>query len=214
MVFVIGDDPVRLGLVARFNRPGGNLTGVSFLTGELGAKRLELLRQLAPKTGPVALLLNPNDPGAESQKQDVQTAPALGLRLVVVSASAESEFTANFATLAKERVSALVVDMDPFFDSQRDRLIALAAQNEIPSIYHIREFPAAGGLMSYGASLVDAYNQVGLCTGRILKGDKPAELPVLRPTKFELVINVKTAKSLGLTIPQSLLLVADEVITQ
>jgi putative ABC transport system substrate-binding protein len=213
IVFVIGDDPVRLGLVASFNRPGGNVTGVSFFTNELGAKRLGLINGLVPKTGPVALLLNRNDPGAEVQRQDVQTAAqALGRRLVVLSASAESELTAIFARLVHEQVAALVVQNDPFLDSQRDRLIALADLNAVPAIYHIREFPAAGGLMSYGASLADSYRQVGVYTGRILNGEKPAELPVLRPTKFDLVINLKTAKTMGLAIPQSLLLLADEVI--
>jgi putative ABC transport system substrate-binding protein len=213
VVFVIGDDPVRLGLVSSFNRPGGNLTGVSFFTNELGAKRLGLVHELVRKNGPVALLLNPNDPGAESQKQDVQTAArALGRRLLVLTASAESELTAIFARLGNQQVSGLVVQNDPFLDSQRDRLIALADLHAIPAIYHIREFPASGGLMSYGASLADAYRQVGVYTGRILRGEKPAELPVLRPTKFELVINLKTAKTLGLTIPQSVLLLADEVI--
>ena len=213
IVFLIGDDPVRPGLVASFNRPGGNITGVSFLTGELGGKRLGLLCELVPNAGMVAVLLNPNNPGAESHRQDVQTAAqTLGRRLLVLRASTETEFASNFAMLTRERVGALVVENDPFFDSQRDRLMALAARNAVPAIYHIREFPAAGGLMSYGASLADAYREVGIYTGRILKGEKPANLPVEQPTKFELVINLKTAKALGITIPQSLLLRADEVI--
>ena len=213
IVFLIGDDPVALGLVASFNRPGGNLTGVSFLTGELGAKRLGLLCELVPNASAIALFLNPNNPKAESHRQDVQTAAnALGRRLFVLRASTEAEFESNFAMLAKERVGALVVDNDAFFDTQRNRLVALAARTAVPAIYHIREFPAGGALMSYGASLTDAYRQVGAYTGRILKGEKPADLPVTRPTKFELVINLKVAKALGLTIPQSLLLQADEVI--
>ena len=204
---------MRVGLVGRFNRPGGNLTGVSFFTGELGAKRLELLCELVPNAGAVALLLNPNDPGADSQRQDVQTAAhALGRRLLVLRASTDTDFESNFAMLAREHVGALVVQNDPFFDSRRDRLVALAARNTVPAIYHIREFPAAGGLMSYGASLTDAYRQVGTYVGRILKGEKPADLSVIRPTTFELAINLKTAKTLGLTVPQSLLLRADEVI--
>ena len=212
-VFLIGDDPVRLGLVASFNRPGGNLTGVSFVTGELGAKRLELLCELVPDASAVALLLNPNNPGAEVQKRDVQTeAHARGRRLLVLRAGNEAEFEANFVMLAKERVGALVVENDPFFDSWRNRLVALAARNAVPAIYHIREFPEAGGLMSYGASLADVYRQAGTYVGRILKGSNPADLPVMRPSKFELVINVKTAKALRLTIPQSLLLRADDLV--
>jgi len=213
IVFVVGDDPVKVGLVDSFNRPGGNLTGVSFLTGELGAKRLGLLCELVPNVSAVALLLNPKDPGADSQRQDVQkAADGLGRRLVVLRASSETDFESNFATLARERVGALVVENDPFFDTQRDRLVALAARNKVPAIYHIREFPEAGGLMSYGASLTDAYRQVGEYAARILKGEKPADMPVTRPTTFEFVINVKTAKALDLTIPQALLLRADEVI--
>ena len=213
IVFLIGDDPVSLGLVASFNRPGGNLTGVSFVTGELGAKRLELLCELVPDASAVALLLNPNNPRAEAQRRDVQTvARALGRRLLVPRASVEAEFEPNFEMLAKERVGALVVENDPFFDSRRNRLVALAARNAVPAIYHIREFPEAGGLMSYGASLADAYRQVGTYTGRILKGANPTELPVMQPSKFELVINMKTAKALRLTIPQSLQLRADELI--
>jgi len=212
IVFVIGDDPVKVGLTASFNRPGGNLTGVSFLTGDLGSKRLSLISELVPN-GPVALLPNPANPAADAQKQDVQTAAqALGRRMLVTRARNAEEFEAEFATLAKEGVGALVVQNDPFFDSQRERLIALGARKAIPAIYHIREFPAAGGLMSYGASLADTYRQVGNYAGRILKGEKPADLPVMQPTKFELVINLKTAKALGLTVPASLLARADEVI--
>jgi ABC-type uncharacterized transport system substrate-binding protein len=213
VVFVIGDDPVKVGLTASFNRPGGNLTGVSFLTGELGGKRLGLLCELVPGSSAVALLLNPKDMGAELQKQDVQAAAqALGRPLLVLYARSEADFETNFDTLKREEVGALVVENDPFFDSQREKIMSLAARYAIPAIFHIREFPAAGGLMSYGASLADAYRQVGNYTGRILKGEKAGDLPVVQPTKFELVINLKTAKSLGLTVPPSFLARVDEVI--
>jgi putative ABC transport system substrate-binding protein len=213
IVVVMGDDPTKLGLVASFNRPGGNLTGVAFLTGELGAKRLGLICEMAPNAGTVALLLNPNDPGAQVHRQDIETAvKALGRQVLILRASKEAEFEQNFAMLVKENAGALVVQNDPFFDSRRDQLIALAARDRVPAIYHIREFPAVGGLMSYGASLADAYRQVGSYTGRILKGEKAADLPVMQPTQFELVINLKTAKTLGLTVPPALLARADEVI--
>ncbi len=213
IVFVVGDDPVKVGLTASYNRPGGNLTGVSFLTGELGGKRLGLICELASGTGPVALLLNPNFRNSETQKEDVQAAAqALGRRLIVMFAPAEKNFETIFEALKREQVGALVVANDPFFDSQRGQIMSLAARYAIPAIYHIREFPAAGGLMSYGASLADAYRQVGNYTGRILKGEKAGDLPVMQPTKFELVINLKTAKSLGLTVPPSFLARVDEVI--
>ena len=213
IVFLIGDDPAKLGLVASFNRPVGNLTGVTFVTTELGAKRLGLLYELVPNAGVSAFLLNPNFQEAASQAEDMQAAAhSLGRRLLVLRASTEREIASSFATLGRERVGALVVENDPFFDSQRNELVALTARNAVPAIYHIREFPAAGGLMSYGASLADAYRQVGTYAGRILKGTNPADLPVEQPTKFELVINLKTAKVLGLTIPTGMLLRADEVI--
>jgi putative ABC transport system substrate-binding protein len=213
IVFVMGDDPVKLGLVTSFNRPGGNLTGVALLTGELGSKRLGLLCELVPDANAVGLLLNPKDPGAEVHRQDLEmAAKALGRRLLVLHASAETEFEQNFAMMTREHVGALVVANDPFFDSRRDQLIALAARTGVSAIYHIRDFPAAGGLMSYGTSLVDAYRQVGNYAGRILKGEKPADLPVMQPTRFELVINLKTVRALGLTVPPSLLARADEVI--
>ncbi len=213
IVFVMGDDPVKLGIVASFNRPGGNLTGVALLTGELGSKRLGLLCELVPDASAVGFLLNPNVPGAEAQRQDVEmAAKALGRRLLVLHANTEIEFEQNFAMMAREHVGALVVANDPFFDSRRDQLTALAARTGVSAIYHIRDFPAAGGLMSYGASLADAYRQVGNYAGRILKGEKPADLPVMQPTKFELVINLKAARALGLSVPPSLLARADDVI--
>ncbi len=213
IVFLIGEDPAKLGLVASFNRPGRNLTGITFVTSELGAKRLGLLYELVPNVGVSAFLLNPGLQEAESQAQKMAAAAhSLGRRLLVLRASNDTEIALSFATLARKRVGALVVQNDPFFDTRRDRIIELAARNAIPAIYHIREFPAAGGLMSYGASLVDAYRQVGSYTGRILNGARPADLPVEQPTKFELVINLKTAKALGLAIPQSMLQRADEVI--
>jgi putative tryptophan/tyrosine transport system substrate-binding protein len=213
IVFLMGDDPVRAGLVASFNRPGGNLTGVSFLTAELGGKRLGLLCELLPNARAAAFLLNPNNPRAEAHRQDVEAAALkLGRRLLVVRAMNETELTSNFAVLVREQVGGLVVENDPFFDSQRDRLVALAARHSVPAIYHIAEFPAAGGLMSYGADLAEAYHRVGMYTGRILNGEKPAELPIERPTKFELVINTKTAKALGLTIPHALRLRVEKVV--
>ena len=213
IVFLIGEDPAKIGLVAAFNRPVRNLTGVTFVTTELGAKRLGLLYESVPNAGVSAFLLNPNFQEASSQAETMQSAAhSLGRRLLVLQASTEKEIASSFATLSRERVGALVVQNDPFFDSQRSQLVALAARNAIPTIYHIREFPAAGGLMSYGASLSDAYRQVGTYAGRILKGTNPADLPVEQPTRFEMVINLKTAKALGIALPQSLLLRADEVI--
>lgn len=213
VVFLIGDDPAKMGLVATFSRPEGNVTGVTFVTTDLGPKRLELLCQLVPDAGVGAFLLNTNFPDAAPQTEAMQAAAhSLGRRLIVVRASTEREIAAGFATLAREKARALVVQNDPFFDSQRNQIIALAARNGIPAIYHIREFPVAHGLMSYGASLLDAYRQVGTYTGRILKGANPADLPVEQPTRFEMVINLKTASALGITVPRSLLLRADEVI--
>jgi putative tryptophan/tyrosine transport system substrate-binding protein len=213
IVFVIGDDPVKNGLVTSYNRPGGNATGISFVTNELGGKRLGLICELVPNAAAIALLLNPDDPQGGGQRIDIQTAAdTIGKRLLVENASKETEFEAIFARLAGAQVGALVVENDPFFDSQRDRIMALAARHAIPAIYHIREFPAAGGLMSYGASLAETYRQAGGYVGRILKGEKAADLPVMQPTNFELVINTRTAKTLGLVVPPSLLARADEVI--
>jgi putative ABC transport system substrate-binding protein len=179
----------------------------------LVAKRLALLYELVPNAGVSGFLINPKNQEAGSQAEDMEAAAhSLGRRLLVLHASTEREIASSFSTLSRERVGALVVENDPFFDSQRNQLVALSARNKVPAIYHIREFPAGGGLMSYGASLVDAYREVGTYAGRILQGTNPAGLPVDQPTKFELVINMKTAKVLGLPIPQSLLLRADEVI--
>ena len=213
VVYVIGDDPVQIGLAQTLARPGGNLTGVSFLTSDLGAKRLSLLCELLPRSSTIGLLLHPDNPGAEEQRRQLAAAaPALRRRLMVVQADREGRFEGVFEALARERVDGLVVQNDASFDSQRERLIALCARHAMPAIYHIREFPAAGGLMSYGASLVDAYRQAGRYVGRVLKGEKAAEMPVWRPTTFELVINAATAHALRIVVPQSLLLGADEVV--
>jgi putative tryptophan/tyrosine transport system substrate-binding protein len=213
IVFVIGGDPVKTGLTASLNRPNTNATGVSFVTTQLGGKRLNLISELAPNAKTIALLVDPNMSETDSHIQSVQTgADMLHRRLLVLRASTQAELEPSFAMIAKEGAGALVVQNDPFFDSQRDRIIALAAQYAVPAIYHIREFPAAGGLMSYGASLVDAYEQVGTITARILKGEHPQDIPVLQPTRFELVINSKTARSLHLIIPPQMLAIADEVI--
>jgi putative ABC transport system substrate-binding protein len=213
IVFVIGGDPVKAGLTASLNRPGTNATGVSFVTAELGGKRVNLIGELVPNAATIALLVNPNMTETDVHIQSArQGADALGRRLVVLNANTPGELEPNFQALVKQGAGALVVQNDPFFDSQRIRLIALATQYAVPAIYHIREYPAAGGLMSYGASLLDAYRQVGLMTGRILKGEQPQSIPVMEPTQFELVINRKTATSLHLTIPAQMLAIADEVI--
>ena len=214
IVFVMGDlDPVQAGLVTSLNRPGGNITGVTPISFVLGAKRLELLHQMVPNASVVAILGNPTDPTTEQQLREMQAAAVtLGLQLQVFSASTKNEIQAAFASLVQQRVGALVVAADPFFFSHRDQLVALAARYAVPAIYSFRESAAAGGLMTYAQSLVDAYRQAGVYISEILKGSKPADLPVMQPTRFELVINVKTAKALGLTVPQSLLVAADEVI--
>ena len=214
MVFLVGQDPVRAGLVATMNRPGA-ATGVNFFTGDLGGKRLELLCALVPSAHLVGLLLNPSF-GIEAANQYHQAAATaaqtLGRELVVQQAANDAEIEAAFAALAKAGANALMVQNDPFFDSRRSQIVALSTQHRLPGIFHIREFPADGGLMSYGASLTDTYRQVGVYTGKILRGAKPDDLPVLRPTKFELVVNMRTAKTLGLAVPQSILIAADELI--
>ena len=213
IVFAIGSDPVETGLVASINRPGGNVTGVSFLSVELGAKRLELLRDLVPKAKSVALLVNPNNPNSEPQIEDTRSAASgLGLQVSVVRASSQADFDADFATLVRQKIAGLVVSADPFFISRRDQLVALAAHHAVPAVYFAREFVAEGGLMSYGASFADAHRQAGVYAGRILRGENPGDLPIILSTKFEFVINLKTAKALGLTVPPSLLTRADEVI--
>jgi putative ABC transport system substrate-binding protein len=213
IIFGTGDDPVGKGVVTSLNRPEGNITGVTFLTSALGAKRLSLLRDLVPGVEVIALLTNPNTTAGRSQTRDVQdAASALGQRLVVLNADSDASLDGSFATLGRERVGALLVGGDPFFDIRRDRLIALIAQHRMPAIYQFREYALAGGLMSYGASITDMYRQVGLYVGRVLKGEKPGDLPVVGPTKFELVINLKTAKTLGLNLSDNFLTLANEVI--
>ncbi len=214
-ILFVTSDSVSEGLVSSLNRPAGNVTGVDIMSGELTGKRLELLAHLVPAGSAFAFLTNPN--GVQStlktKTTDVERAAhALNRELVVVGASTDIELDSCLSMLAKNRVAGLVVENDPFFDSRRERLIGFTAQRLIPAIYHIREFPAAGGLMSYGASLVDAYYQMGVQVGRVLKGANIADLPVIRPTKFELTLNLKTAKALGLAIPPNFLAIADEVI--
>jgi putative ABC transport system substrate-binding protein len=213
IVFNSGTDPVKLGLVASLNRPGGNVTGVTFFTAPLEPKRLGLLRELIPQADLVAVLLNPKYPDADVQLKDVQEATReIGQRTLMLTATTDAEIDSAFAALAQQRVGALMVGADPFFDVRRERIVALARRHDVPAIYHLREYVVAGGLLSYGASVADSYRQVGIYTGRILQGIKPADLPVMRPTRFELVINLKTAKALGIEVPPTLLARADEVI--
>jgi putative ABC transport system substrate-binding protein len=214
IVFVLGDqDPVRAGVVASFNRPSGNITGVSMLISVLGAKRMELLHELVPQATVIGVLVNPNGPDAEAQSQEAQAAGrALGRQIEVLNASNDREIEAAFAAFAERRAGALVIAADTFITSRGDQLVALAARYALPTIYPYREAAVAGGLMSYGPNLVDSYRQAGIYTGSILKGAKPADLPVLQPTKFEFVINIKTAAALGVDVPPKLLAFADEVI--
>jgi putative tryptophan/tyrosine transport system substrate-binding protein len=212
IVFSSGTDPVKLGLVSSLNRPGGNLTGVSFLSSLLLAKQLELLRELVPAATTIGFLVNPNNPNTEARTREMQeTVRAVGRQLHVVTASTEGELEPALATV-QQRAGALVIAADPFFEDRRDQLVALAARYALPTSYPFREDAMAGGLMSYGTSPTDTFRQVGIYAGRILKGEKPAELPVQQSTKVEFVINLKTAKALGLTFPITLLGRADEVI--
>jgi putative ABC transport system substrate-binding protein len=213
IVFVLAEDPVRLGLVASLARPGGNLTGINFLSGELLAKRLELVRELIPAATRVAVLVNPNGPNSETTLRDVQSAArTIGLEIQVLNASTSREINLAFATFVHKRPDALFVDIDPFFTSRRVQLVHLATRDAVPTTYPGRQFVDVGGLMSYGSNLTDAWRQLGVYTGRILKGTKPADLPVVQASKFELVINAEIARILGLEIPPSLLARADEVI--
>ena len=213
IVFLSGGDPVEIGLVASLNRPEGNATGVTLFLNELAAKRLELLREALPSVAVIAFMVNPTNPRAKVNTSELQAAAqAARQHILIVNVSHESEFDAAFATLTQRGAGAILVDGDILFSSQRDRLVQLAERHHLPASYQVRESAVAGGLMSYGPSLPAAHRQAGVYVGRILKGEKPSDLPVLRPTKFELVINLKTAKALGLTIPPSVLGRADEVI--
>ncbi len=213
IVVNVGEDPIKSGLIVSFNRPGGNITGVSTLSAELEPKRLGLLRELVPQAAIIAVLLNPTNPDADFQWRRVQAAAtAIGQDLRIFNASNESDFETAFAALVKQRAGALLVGNDVFFTNQREQIVALAARHMVPTIYAFRSFAESGGLMSYSTNLVDIYRQVGRYVGRVLKGEKPADLPFVHPTKFELVINVKTAKALGAKISDNLLSLADEVI--
>jgi putative ABC transport system substrate-binding protein len=208
----MGADPVSLGFVKSFNRPGGNVTGISLVQGALAAKRLEVLRELVPGARTVGLLSNPANPSVETVVPELRaTADALGLQLTVGYAGTESDIDVAFESFARARVHALLVDADPVFFSRLQHINAAAARHSIPAMYVTRQYVESGGLMSYGANVADAYREVGIYAGKILNGAHPTDLPVLQPTKFELVVNLKTAKSLGLTVPQTLLVVPDEV---
>jgi putative tryptophan/tyrosine transport system substrate-binding protein len=213
MVFAMGGDPVRLGVVASLSRPGGNVTGVSFLVNGLAAKGVEVLHDLVPSAGTIGLLVNPKDPNAEPDARETQAAViALGKRLVIARAGSEGEIDAAFPNLVQQGVAALIVDTEPFFTDQRRRIVALAARHALPAVYQLREFVQAGGLISYGTSITDANRQLGVYAGRVLRGARPADLPVMQSTRFELIVNLAAARSLGLTVPPILLARADEVI--
>jgi putative ABC transport system substrate-binding protein len=213
IVFTIGTDPIKSGLVASLNRPGGNITGVTNLNTELAPKRLELMHELVPTASNLGLLVNPTNLGTKEYLREVEAAAAtLGLQLHVLNASTDREFDAAFATLVRLRAGGLVIEADAFFTSRSELLVALSLRHAIPTIYQFREFAAVGGLMSYGGSITNSHYAVGVYTGRILKGEKPADLPVQQSTKVELIINLRTAKVLGITVPLALLTRADEVI--
>jgi len=213
IVFPSGSDPIAAGLVSSFSRPAGNVTGIAFMFTLLGAKNLELLHELLPKATVVGALANPNNPNAAPQVRDLQAAArALGIQLVVLNAGSEREIDNIYSTLSQRRIGALVVTADGFLISRQEQLVELATRHAVPAMYPLRQYVASGGLISYGANLSEAFRQAGNYVGRILKGAKPADLPVEQPTKFEFVINLKTARALGLTIPQTLLLRADQVI--
>jgi len=213
IVFSVAADPVQLGLVASLNRPGGNLTGFNSFIGELGTKGLAVLHELVPSSATIGFLEYPNNPVSELTTRDVlAAAPTVGLQVQILKASTDREIDAAFVSLVQAQTGALLVGNDPFFNSRIDQLVALAARHAIPTMYSVREFVVAGGLISYGTSLIEEYRQVGLYTGRILKGEEPADLPVQQATKLELIINLKTAKVLGLQIPDRLLALADESI--
>jgi putative tryptophan/tyrosine transport system substrate-binding protein len=213
IVFSSGTDPVQAGVVASLNRPGGNVTGVHLFISGLDPKKLELLRELVPQASSMGVLFNPQNPDIQTRLTGVQQAArAVGQQIHIMYASSEAELDTGFAALAQGRVGALLVGSDPFFNSRRDQIVALAAHHTIPAIYEGRQYALAGGLISYGTNLADGYRQVGIYTGRVLKGESPADLPIVQPTKFELVINLNTAKALGLEVPPRLLATADEVI--
>jgi putative tryptophan/tyrosine transport system substrate-binding protein len=212
IVFITGGDPVKEGLVASLNRPGGNVTGVVFIS-ELGAKRLELLRQLVPKATIMGVLVNPNTPETEAERKDVQlAAQAIGQQLIIFDVGSDSEIENAFAALVQRGAGAALIGSGPFLTSHRQQLVALAARSRLPTMYSLREFVADGGLISYGASITEAYRQAGVYVGQILKGEKPDDLPVMQSVKFEFVLNLNTAKALGLEVPPSLIALADEVI--
>jgi putative ABC transport system substrate-binding protein len=213
IVFVVGDDPVRVGLVTSFNRPGGNLTGVTFLATAIEPKRFALLRDLVPTAALIAVLINPHFPDAEIYLRDLPAAARnMGQEIIILKATNDQEIESGIASAAQQRIGALLVTADPFFTNRRDQLVALVARHSIPAIYFTREFALAGGLMTYGADFAAIYHQAGGYVGQILKGAKVADLPVQQPSKFELVINLKTAKALRLTVPDKLIALADEVI--
>ena len=213
IVFTVGGDPVKIGLVASLNRPGGNATGVSLLTTVPEAKRLGLLYELVPNAALIGVLINPNYQGAEAQSREVQDAArAIDRPIEIAMAGNDRQLEAAFGTLVQQHADALLVGADPFFGTRRDRIIALAAQFKLPAMYQFRDYPVAGGLMSYGINITDGYRQVGVYTGQVLKGAKPADLPIHQSIKFEFIINLKSAKALGLQIPDKLIALADEVI--